>query len=204
MALGSWQESSATKYFYGDASVSSTTINTHNTESTARAASFDSGADMPEVIKLSVKTWAYDGGGSGSDKKATFAITVAGSDSRSNAFNNIKTYTFDDASNGSSVGSSLDKTITFNNSHKYWYIKVITTVGGFFREVGPESDTIYGRIEIDSMTRTAYKTKTMVHGAGLQVMSGPDQYMRLGRNENLIYGDLAVSGSEEAGGRGYF
>jgi hypothetical protein len=70
--------------------------------------------------------------------------------------------------------------------------------------VGPETDTIYGRIEIDDMVRTAYKTKTMVHGSGLQVMSGPDQYMRLGRNENLIYGDLAVSGSVEGGGTGYF
>ena len=208
MALGSWQESSSISYYHFDGVPGSTeTIvrRTYANEATARENSFDSGDLLPEVIKLNVDTWCYDDGGSGSNKKATFSITVAGGDSQSAAFSDIKTYTFDDPSNGSTVpGPGASRAFTFNNSYRYWYIRVKTTVGGYFREVGPETDTIYGRIEIDDMVRTAYKTKTMVHGSGLQVMSGPDQYMRLGRNENLIYGDLAVSGSVEGGGTGYF
>ena len=35
-------------------------------------------------------------------------------------------------------------------------------------------------------------------------MSGPDQYVRFGRNQNLINGDLGIVGSAEAGGTGYF
>ena len=209
MALGKWAESSETSYYhFNGVPGSSETIvrSTYANETTARGDSFDSGDLLPEVIKLSLKTWSYHGDDdSGSDKKATFSVTVAGGDSQGSAFTDIKTYTFDDPSNGETVpGPSLAKTFTFDNPYQYWYIRVTTTVGGFFRDVGPEADDVYGRIEISEMTRTAYKTKTMVHGAGLQVMSGPDQYMRLGRNENLIYGDLAVSGSVEAGGTGYF
>ena len=204
MALGKWWEDSGTEYYYGNAAASSgVDISRTGTEATAIAASFDSGALLPEVIKISVDAYCYEAtGGGGSDKRATFAVTVAGSDSRNNAFVPIKTYTFYDPSNGTSAGSALVKTFTFDNSHKYWYIKVTTTVGGFF--VSPAAATVKGEIEINSMTRTAYKTKTMIHGSGLQVMSGPDQYMRLGRNQNLINGDLAISGSEEAGGTGYF
>jgi hypothetical protein len=35
-------------------------------------------------------------------------------------------------------------------------------------------------------------------------MSGPNQYVRFGKNENLIFGDLAVQGGTDGGGTGYF
>jgi hypothetical protein len=202
MAQGRWLESSDTDYYYGNAAASSgVALSRTGTEATARLASFDSGALLPEVIKLNLDAWGYDAGGSGSQKRATFSVTVAGGDDR-DAFSSIKTYTFYDPSEGTNPGNALVKTFTFDNPYQFWYIKVKITVGGYFTT--EQDDTVYGKIEMNNMVRTAYKTKTMVHGSGLQVMSGPDQYMRLGRNQNLIYGDLAVSGSVEAGGTGYF
>ena len=120
MALGKWWEDSGTEYYYGNAAASSgVDISRTGTEATAIAASFDSGALLPEVIKISVDAYCYEAtGGGGSDKRATFAVTVAGSDSRSNAFVPIKTYTFYDPSNGASAGSALVKTFTFDKSSK--------------------------------------------------------------------------------------
>ena len=205
MALGTWFEDSSTSYYHYDGTPpgSTVTIARTTTENTAKTNSFDSGALLPEVIKLNLDAWAYeDSGGGGSDKRATFSVTVAGANAQNVAFNPIKTYTFYDPSAGTSPGAALVKTFTFDNPYQYWYIKVTITVGGFF--VSPANATVRGKIEMNSLTRTAYKTKTMIHGSGVQVMSGPDQYMRLGRNQNLIYGDLAISGSVDAGGTGYF
>ena len=55
MALGTWFESSDTDYYYGNAAASSgVAISRTDTEATARAASFDSGALLPEVIILTL------------------------------------------------------------------------------------------------------------------------------------------------------
>ena len=81
------------------------------------------------------------------------------------------------------------------------------TVGAVVLDSSGNDVTIKGKVAFTGGTeisRNVYKTKTMVHGAGLQVMSGEDQYIRIGKNQNLINGDLAVSGSTQSGGTGYF
>jgi hypothetical protein len=109
-----------------------------------------------------------------------------------------------DSSTYPSSGTGYSEpTLIFKNSSRYWYFKVKITNGGFFR-VNSERNNVYGKAIIDKIIRSSYKTKTMVHGAGLQVMSGPNQYVRFGKNQNLIFGDLAVKGGTDGGGTGYF
>jgi|TARA_Y100000034_G_scaffold114183_1_gene150004 hypothetical protein len=105
-------------------------------------------------------------------------------------------------------GGSTMATNTYNFmlKKKFWHLKVSMKVSAFIQLGTENNTTIYGFVAIhdDGISRKQYKTKTFMHGHGLQVMSGPKSYVRFGRNQNLIVGDFSVEGDTEGGGSGYF
>jgi hypothetical protein len=89
---------------------------------------------------------------------------------------------------------------------KFWYIRVSMKVSSYLQMGFGNHVDIYAFVAMhdDGIIRKKYKTKTMMHGHGLQVMTGPKSYVRFGRNQNLIFGDLNIEGDSEGGGGGYF
>jgi hypothetical protein len=217
MAIGAWKQGTSTKYFAFDgepvaAAQGGTTelSGSWDTQSNMEAKEFNGGiADPRETIRItlnaSTKYANVTNKTNGASMRSTFYITLFGSTSGTTGtfVSQGTTHTFSVGSTDSATfPSPTTKNFIFNNYYQYWYIRAQIINGGYFTT--QQGSIMDAYIRVDNMRRTSYKTKAMMHGAGLQVMTGPEQYVRLGRNQNLIYGDFQVSGSAEAGGTGYF
>ena len=103
-------------------------------------------------------------------------------------------------------GTIATDTFNFMTKKKFFFVQVKMVVSAYIRKGITYGVNIYGAVAVhdDGIIRRKYKTKTFMHGAGLQVMSGPKSYARFGRNQNLIFGNLNVEGDTEGGGGGYF
>ena len=105
-----------------------------------------------------------------------------------------------------SGGTITDGKYNFSLKKKFFYLQVIMKVSAYIQAGVDNGIDIYGFVSLseNGITRANYKTKTFMHGHGLQVMTGPKSYARFGRNQNLIFGDLNIEGDAEGGGGGYF
>ena len=214
-APGTWMELSGYQYFQ---QTNADTVITPDDEAGAwttsetKANSFVVGTEARETVKVALRYEAKETSfGQADGHTVKFETTIFGSNTRDGVYiSQGKTWTnyiYPVDNNYATTANQQDKIWTFSTFTTYWYLRVRVTCGAIVLDVADNGTTIKGRCYFSSgtyLSRTGYKTKTMVHGSGLQVMTGEDQYVRFGRNENLINGDLAVSGSTTAGGTGYF
>ena len=172
-------------------------------------------------VKLNFCSLYADQVGDVNGHNVEFKITLMGSDAASGTFESQGiTYTRNiSAADGevtTSEGNPIERdsggtlvadiVYTFMLKKKFWFVKVSMKVSAFIKIGDTNNVNIYGFVAIDDdgITRKKYKTKTFMHGHGLQVMTGPKSFVRFGRNQNLIYGDLNIEGDAEGGGSGYF
>ena len=226
------QSTSSTRYFSCTASQQNAgvggTVDTEvgvwtTTQSTAEGNSFSSGeTGAREQIDIKLKfNAAYDTLSNANTMKVAYKITLMGCDTRTGTYvsqgatetRNVTAAVADEiVDNGSfpdsitGGGTAETGTYNFMSKLKFWHFKVVMTNSAFVQMGIFNNVDVYGFIAIhdDGITRKKYKTKTFMHGNGLQVMSGPKSYARFGRNQNLIFGDLQIEGDDEGGGGGYF
>jgi hypothetical protein len=210
---GTWMESAGYLYFQQTNNDSAITPENEAgawTGSETKANSFVVSTQARETVKVALLYQARQATtGQANSHTVKFETTIFGCNTRDGTYvSQGKTHTnYIYPANDTYTSNQQNKTWTFNTFTTYWYIRVKTTCGAEVLDTAGNETTIKGRVQFSGGTlisRTGYKTKTMVHGSGLQVMTGEDQYIRFGRNQNLINGDLAVSGSTQAGGTGYF
>ncbi len=224
------QSTSSTRYFSCTASqespdpgpdTSDTETGTWTTtQSTAEANSFntgETGAREQIDVKLNFNAlWTDDV--NANTMKVEYQITLMGCDTRTGTYvSQGSTYTRtvtategvvtgDNPKARTSGGTAETATYNFMSKLKFWHLKVRMVNSAFVQVGATNSVKVYGFVAIhdDGIIRRKYKTKTLMHGSGLQVMSGPKSYVRFGRNQNLIFGNLNIEGDDDGGGGGYY
>ena len=186
----------------------------------AQAAAFNTGQSEPEQLDITLRFAAlFENQNNATVPNVEYKTTLMGCDTVDGTYvSQGATYTKNvEATSGTITSSSspyeianggtiTTQTYNFMLKTQFWYIQVVMTGSAYILTGITNKIDIYGFVTMKSngVVRRKYKTKTMMHGHGLQVMSGPKSYVRFGRNQNLIFGDLNIEGTDEGGGGGYF
>ena len=216
------QNSVGTKYFNCTTAQSAETPTTETgewqpNEADAKAQAFNTGeSGAREQIDVKLNFGAlFKNNDDATSHNIEFRITLMGSDDVSTAFTSQgSTYTRNvtptlgtTSSNEIDSGGTIETaTYNFMTKKKFFYLKVVMTVSAYILAGVDNGVDIFAFVSVhdDGFIRKKYKTKTFMHGYGLQVMSGPKSYVRFGRNQNLIFGNFNVEGDNDGGGGGYF